>query len=142
MDLLSPPRVPGLSKEGSGDWFTHHSFAATRQKEIHLLPETNIGVAPIDGIDLAKIAAGQSAAALKQAQSQIEAQVRAATLDLYNLRTKRGKLLADVRAVDENITKAESRLERFKSGDWTALEPFELKDKAADKKDDKKEEGK
>lgn len=99
------------------------------------LPETNIGVAPIDGIDLSKIAQGQQAAALKQAQSAIEAQVRSATLDLYNLRTKRAKLLAEVAGVDANIERATARIERFKNGDWTALEPFEIKDKSTEKKD-------
>jgi hypothetical protein len=92
-----------------------------------MLPETTVGMFPIEGIDLAKIAAAQSAAALKQAQSAIEAQVRAASLDLYNLRTKRGKLVAEIAAIDANIERASQRLERFKAGDWTALEPFEIK---------------
>jgi hypothetical protein len=102
-----------------------------------MLPETSVGVAPIDGIDLAKIAAGQQVGALKQAQAAIEQQVRAATLDLYNLRTKRAKMLAEVAGIDANIERASARLERFKAGDWTALEPFEIKDKSAEKKDDK-----
>lgn len=99
-----------------------------------MLPETNIGVAPIDGIDLAKIVQGQRAAALKQAQSAIETQVRAAVLDLYNLRTKLSKQEIEIDATRKNIERAQSRLDRFASGDWTALEPFEIK--AADKKDD------
>lgn len=87
-----------------------------------------------EGIELTKIFENAKTATRKEAEQAIVGQMRGALTDEINLKSKVARLKIDTAKAEALLAEATSRRERLQSGDWTAIDPFELKEQKTDQK--------
>lgn len=92
---------------------------------------------PIPNINLAEIANREDKQYQREVEQAIANKVKGLKYDLFNKAQKRIQLEEELRKLDTQIEESERRVTRLMAGDWSAMEPIELKMKA--KGDNKKE---
>jgi hypothetical protein len=81
----------------------------------------------IDGIELRGPLANAEKAFQKTAEGRITDYVRGLMIQEHNLRMKVARLETETALARESASLLQKKLEQIRAGDWSVIEPFEIK---------------
>ena len=85
---------------------------------------------PISGVQLGKLTEPAEQAYRKLVQARVSDMLKGLLVQEHNLRMKSARLRGEAEQADLQRQSILERIEKFKNNDWTAVEPFEISDKA------------
>jgi len=85
---------------------------------------------PIPGIDLGKLDEAAQQAYRKLVQARVSDLLKGLLVQRHNLAMKAARLRTEADQADGQRKVLDDRITRMQTGDWSAVEPFEITDKA------------